>query len=861
MLLTKSLLLKLGSSNELLKPVRIVAAIFSLFLLFSFSLKAQTDTWGHEFYISLFPNEGYGLHPPENPSPRVFFHFYAQKATTVEVQYSNVAREEYQLSAGGTTIEVPVELIDKITTTGANEISKYTWAHVYSLDKIQVAFSHNEDYSLDATTAMPVTTAGHHYIVPGLNYGRVNIVNTGGRTIVRMIPKIGREGWLAGEERAFLLEEGEVFSFNDHYPSGMEIIASKDDSVLDLPGPPPPPGQNIITGLDCDPLIVYVGIGRLGIGICSEPVPFSYMVESLAPVSTVGTEYMVVPFIGRRMTHHRFRVVSLADNAKIEITTRYSDRFHNITRDTLQKGETLIINSRWPAVIKSDMPVEVAQYGYSGDGCNASGSMDSFSGGPMQINQSSFQQGIEKTKIYVHEILDIDSYYLNVMIHNEDVDKFSISPPVSGIEFKKLVETGYSYASFQVAPNAEYTLEAPGGEFLVTEHGHGPGASYGRNPYREINNLSFEMVVEDDSSGVVKEDICINDHLSFDVDFLKPGLSDEYNKIEWEVNESGEIHEGKTFDMTFTEAGLYRISCTLSTEQDKCITIHTLYREIEVHEIIAERIEGPVSLCPYTEGIVYTLINDGGYIYDWEVEGGTIVGSASDESITVNWGEIQDETKVTVYVSNEYGCTIEPISLDVTLEPNDQLEPAVAYGNEEVCYTDRDYQIYYTPDIMGAEFEWIVDGGHVVSGQGSHEVVVEWTEQQGSIYYILTLGDCYGASPELQVKVYDELLPVVSAIDVQCNDNGDGQASINITGGKFPFNVTWSNGETGNSVADLEPGDYTVLVEDDLGCQKEVGFTIDQPPPMRVEAFPRKYCHDQPDGELSIIALGGVAPY
>lgn len=861
MLLTESPLLKAGFLNGLSKSIRIVGAIFSLFLLLSFSLKAQTDTWGHEFYISLLPNPG------STPN-EAFLHFYTERATSVEVQYSNVRSETYDLPKGGSTVKVPDDLVQKITTVEKLGKSKYKWARVFSIDKIQVAFSNHKDSSLDATTAMPVTTAGHHYMISNLPISTVHIINPGGRVILRMIPELeitnwvdSLDSWPAREERAVLLEEGESYTLRGFNLAGFEIIASKDDSVLNLPGPPPPPGQNVVKGVNCNPLIIYTGSESTNVGLCSQGTPPSHMIEAVAPISTVGSEYMVLPFVGRNMTHHRFLVVALEESTPIEVTTRYSDNFHAIERDTLKRGEYWVGASRWPVVVKSTKPILVSQWGYAGDGCNAIGPPESFLGGPFQINHSSFQQGIEKTKVYVHKQESIDSYYLNVMIHNEDVGKFNISPSVPGIEFKKVVETGYSYASFQVNPNAEYTLEAPGGEFLVTEHGHGPGASYGRNPYREINNLSFEMVVEDDSSGVVKEDICINDHLSFDVDFLKPGLSDEYNKIEWEVNESGEVHEGKTFDMTFTEAGLYRISCTLSTEEDKCITIHTLYREIEVHEIIAERIEGPVSLCPYTEGIVYTLINDGGYIYDWEVEGGTIVGSANGESITVNWGEIQDGTKVTVYVSNEYGCTIEPISLDVTLEPNDQLEPAVAYGDDEVCYTDRDYQIYYTPDIAGADFEWVVDGGHVISGQGSHEVVVEWTEQQGTIYYILTLGDCYGASPELKVKVYDELLPVVSAIDVQCYDKGDGQASINISGGKFPYKVLWSNGATGNSVTNLEPGDYSVLVEDDLGCQKELEFTIDQPAPMRVEAFPRKYCNDQPDGELSIIALGGVGPY
>lgn len=858
MLLINRPFFKPGCSDRIISLFRALVIVF--LLLLSNSGQAQTDTWGREFYLSLFPNPG-PFNPPRGPSrPRAFLYFYTEEESTVEVTFGKSDPLTYNLSPGGRTVEISTEDLEKITATKKNAKNGRASIHIVSDNKIQVTISHHDGYSMDATTAMPITSGGHHYMLSSwVDATRANIVNTGGRTVVRIIPGNDPDGVPYGEETAVLLEEGEVYSIYGHNLSGYEIIASKNENDLILPGLPP--SGDVIENLDCDPLMVYAGNEQGILSPCYSPSPRSHMLEAVAPIVTAGKEFVMIPFYDRINTNHRAVVVGLdADSTLVERTIWYNDTFSRTILDTIGRGEYAVYASIHPMVIKAKKPIIASQLQFNQDGCNLNWQPGEGYGGPMQIDHPSFDQATDKAKVFVSRMLDIEKYYFNITIRDEDVPNFTISPSVPDLEFIELNGTGYSFASVQVSPNREYTLEAPDGKFLVTEYGLGLGRSYGRNPYREINNLNFDLTIDDDEIGEVKDDACLNSVLTFDIDFLKPGLSDDYNKIEWDFGD-GETFEGKTFEKTYDEAGLYRISCTLSTAEDKCITIHTLYREIEIHEIVAERVEGPISLCPYTKNIEYTLINDGGYIYDWEVEGGTIAGSSSGESIIVNWGGVNENAKVTVYVSNEYGCTVEPLYLDLSLESTDQLQPGPAFGNEEVCYTDRDYQIYYTPDITGATFEWVVEGGEIISGQDTHEIVVEWKELQGKLYYILNLNHCYGASPELNVIVYDELEPILTPVDVRCNDNGDGTASVAISGGKIPYTITWSNGDIGTSAKRLTPGNYKVLIEDAIGCQKELEFSIDEPPPMSVEAFSRKYCNGEPDGEISIIAKGGVAPY
>ncbi|MBI1184551.1 choice-of-anchor A family protein [bacterium] len=60
------------------------------------------------------------------------------------------------------------------------------------------------------------------------------------------------------------------------------------------------------------------------------------------------------------------------------------------------------------------------------------------------------------------------------------------------------------------------------------------------------------------------------------------------------------------------------------------------------------------------------------------------------------------------------------------------------------------------------------------------------------------------------------------SVDQTC----DGAIDLNISGGKAPYTVSWSNGETGETVNELCAGDYTVVVTDANGCTKTLNVTV-----------------------------------
>jgi len=57
-------------------------------------------------------------------------------------------------------------------------------------------------------------------------------------------------------------------------------------------------------------------------------------------------------------------------------------------------------------------------------------------------------------------------------------------------------------------------------------------------------------------------------------------------------------------------------------------------------------------------------------------------------------------------------------------------------------------------------------------------------------------------------------------------DNGDGSATVSVTGGSAPYSYEWSDGQTTETAVDLGGGTFTVTVTDALGCTVEAEVDV-----------------------------------
>ena len=74
---------------------------------------------------------------------------------------------------------------------------------------------------------------------------------------------------------------------------------------------------------------------------------------------------------------------------------------------------------------------------------------------------------------------------------------------------------------------------------------------------------------------------------------------------------------------------------------------------------------------------------------------------------------------------------------------------------------------------------------------------------------------------------YDKITINTENLQLANGENApNGSIGISILGGKPPYSIAWSNGQTGNVATDLAPGPYSVTVTGDNGCSQTQEFTM-----------------------------------
>jgi len=81
----------------------------------------------------------------------------------------------------------------------------------------------------------------------------------------------------------------------------------------------------------------------------------------------------------------------------------------------------------------------------------------------------------------------------------------------------------------------------------------------------------------------------------------------------------------------------------------------------------------------------------------------------------------------------------------------------------------------------------------------------------------------------------------ISANDVGCFGDCDGDAQVTAAGGAFPYTYLWSTGDSTDFISGLCAGGYTVTVTDAGGCSATDSIYIDEPPELFVNLVQNSY--------------------
>jgi gliding motility-associated-like protein len=96
-----------------------------------------------------------------------------------------------------------------------------------------------------------------------------------------------------------------------------------------------------------------------------------------------------------------------------------------------------------------------------------------------------------------------------------------------------------------------------------------------------------------------------------------------------------------------------------------------------------------------------------------------------------------------------------------------------------------------------------------------------------------------------------------------CTGDDNGTIDLTVSGGTYPYYYfNWSNGATTEDQIGLEPGSYSVTVEDENGCQASSGITLVEPGVLAVsETHIDATCFGYADASINVTVTGGTTPY
>ncbi|MFD1613904.1 PKD domain-containing protein [Gelatiniphilus marinus] len=156
------------------------------------------------------------------------------------------------------------------------------------------------------------------------------------------------------------------------------------------------------------------------------------------------------------------------------------------------------------------------------------------------------------------------------------------------------------------------------------------------------------------------------------------------------------------------------------------------------------------------------------------------------------------------------------------------------------------------------------------------QTLTNTTTNPATVTYTVTpiSGICAGADFTITVTVNPSISIITNQINSNCYLANNGSLDISITGGVpfstgNPYQISWTgpNGftSTNEDISNLEPGNYTVIINDDGGCPFTETFTITEPDELIFSSInfdPETIsCFGANDGEIDINVAGGTTPY
>ncbi len=283
-------------------------------------------------------------------------------------------------------------------------------------------------------------------------------------------------------------------------------------------------------------------------------------------------------------------------------------------------------------------------------------------------------------------------------------------------------------------------------------------------------------------------DICGSDSVPIGTNHQKP-YTFNWTPLLSVVNPSAD----STFfsQANFTDS-LQTFEYFLNADFDGCNESDSLI--IDLRPKPFDDLSGPRIVCPGVDSAEYFVgrpFTD--YTYNWFLDGGMISVNSND-SVIIAWDSTNFNAFVGHFPTNSFGCVGDTFIWNVRINP--LLIPEIDVDTLTYCERDKSqvYNVLYP--IINSNYTWFVQGGQVISGQGSNQVLVNWDSVgAGQIWVaeenITNIDSCFGTSDTLNISILPD--PVLSSIQGPTDICDFGDTLTYITQSSLQGNTFWTS--------------------------------------------------------------------
>ena len=272
---------------------------------------------------------------------------------------------------------------------------------------------------------------------------------------------------------------------------------------------------------------------------------------------------------------------------------------------------------------------------------------------------------------------------------------------------------------------------------------------------------------------------------------------------------------------------------------------------------IVKNTERNISCFQGNDGTLEVTISGGiaPYTYNWTTTNGSGIVPNQKNQNTLTAGsyalEVLDQNNCTI--TTNFVLT-QPDGLNVTVNPTEEI---LCFGNaagEIEINVSGGTKVEISPGVFDYLYSWSGPNGFVSASKDINNLV--------SGTYTVNVTDDLGCTTSTDVVINQatEIKIDFTKIDVTCYGKADGAIDLTLTGGKEPYQISWSNLGNGLSQSNLTADTYTATITDANNCVKQTTITITQPIFFIDPVVKPISCNGESDASIDLNLIGGVEP-